>query len=56
MFYEVTEMIDTAWGYDEVVLAQFDTFAEAEQYIEDNFDEDVEDLYIADAYGEVVWG
>ena len=56
MFYEVIEMTETAWGVDEIIRGRFDTKAEAMDFIESTYDEDVEDIYIQDSWGEVVWG
>ena len=54
MFYEVIEITETAWGEDEIIRGRFDTKAEAEAFIEATYGEDVEDVYIQDAWGEVV--
>lgn len=56
MFYEVIEITETAWGYDEINRGKFDLLSEAMDFIEANYDENVEDVYISDAWGEVVWG
>ena len=54
MFYEVIEITETAWGEDKILRGRFDTLAQAVDFIEATFEEDFEDVYISDAWGEVV--
>ena len=56
MFYEVIEITENAWGYDEIIRGHFDLLSEAENFIADTFGDDCEDVYISDSWGEVVWG
>lgn len=54
--YEVIQFIGTNYSnYDEVPLGQFDTLAEAEDFIYERFGDDTEDLSIMDPWGDVAW-
>lgn len=54
MFYEVIEITENAWGMDEIIRGRFDLLSEACAYIEANYEENYEDVYIQDSWGEVV--
>lgn len=54
--FEVIEITENAWGEDEIIRGRFDTLAQAEAFIAETYDEDVEGIYIQDDWGGVVWG
>jgi len=56
MFFEVIEITETAWGDDDIIRSRFDTLAEAETFIAETYVDDVDDIYVQDSTGEVVWG
>ena len=56
MFFEIVEIIETAWGDDGVIRGRFDTLAEAEAFIAKTYGDDVDDIYVQDSVGDVVWG
>jgi hypothetical protein len=56
MFFEIVEIVETAWGDDGVIRGRFNTLAEAEAFIAETYGDDVEDIYVQDSVGDVVWG
>jgi hypothetical protein len=56
MFFEIVEIAETAWGDDDIIRGRFDTLAEAEAFIAETYGDDVDDIYVQDSTGEVVWG
>ena len=54
--FEVVEFITDIFGEDEVIRGKFDTHAQAMAFIEAHYDENAENVFISDSFGEVVWG